>query len=146
MDFISSAQYIWPQMHIDSLGPAMLCVHQHCSHSILEITYSLFCHGVLKVCIDSRVGNGLTIGLAVVCEEGFDESSLVCMIVFDGYTMRPHVDFKSLFCLSVSSPEVDLCKYTYESQLKWSTNTTACEVLMGEEPLQLSDQSRHQGL
>ena len=51
------------------------------------------------MCIDSGVGNGLTIGLAVICEEGFDALSFVCVIVFDGYTMRSHVDVKSLFHL-----------------------------------------------
>jgi hypothetical protein len=62
----------------------------------LEISDALFGECILKVCINSAVGNGLGLALDVVDESLVGEASVVAMVVLDGNTMRLCKCFESL--------------------------------------------------
>jgi hypothetical protein len=61
----------------------------------LKVSDALFGECILKMCIDSTVGNGLGLELDVVDKALVGEASVVAMIMLDGNAMRLRKSFES---------------------------------------------------
>ncbi len=81
------AQCVWPQSCVHCRQPLLACMQELLSGALQEVPDGMLGNSILEMRIDSAEGELLLVLLACLLECIVCKSTIVAMVVFDGYAM-----------------------------------------------------------
>ncbi len=92
------AQCVWPQSCVHCRWQLLACMQELLSGAFREVLDGTLGNSILEMHIDPAEGELLLVLLACLLECIVRKSTIVAMVVFDGYTVLGSKSLKCFFC------------------------------------------------
>jgi hypothetical protein len=92
------AQCVWPQSCVHCRRPLLACMQEVLSGTLREVPDGTLGNSILEMRIDPAEGELLLVLLACLSECIVRKSTIVAMVVFDGYAMLGGESLECFLC------------------------------------------------
>ena len=99
MDVVGRPECVWPEVRGDCTWPTLLCMKEHGSSVVLEISNALFGHSILEMGVNATEGK-LLVGFFDGASEGVIlEATVVSVVSLDVDSMGARVGLEGMLGL-----------------------------------------------